>query len=115
VLAWSSAPARRRRLGWLRLLHAHLGSQIPNLADIRAGVTSWPASTAELARARLRVDTLDLGGGLGVDYEGTRTRAYCSVNYGPEDYAAAIVETLAAVCRERGLPDPDLVTESGRA
>ena len=102
-------------LGWLRLLHAHLGSQIPNLADIRAGVTELARFYAELRELGAGLDTVDLGGGLGVDYEGTRTRAYCSVNYGPEGYAETIVETLAAVCRERGLPDPDLVTESGRA
>jgi arginine decarboxylase len=102
-------------LDWLRLLHAHLGSQIPNLADIRAGVTELAHFYAELSELGAGLDTIDLGGGLGVDYEGTRTRAYCSVNYGPEGYAETIVETLAAVCRERGLPDPDLVTESGRA
>ncbi len=102
-------------LDWLRLLHAHLGSQIPNLADIRAGVTELARFYAELSELGAGLDTVDLGGGLGVDYEGTRTRAYCSVNYGPEGYAETIVETLAAVCRERGLPDPDLVTESGRA
>jgi arginine decarboxylase len=102
-------------LGWLRLLHAHLGSQIPNLADIRAGVTELARCYAELYGLGAGLDTLDVGGGLGVDYEGTRTRAYCSVNYSAEGYAAAILETLAAVCRERGLPDPDLVTESGRA
>jgi arginine decarboxylase len=103
------------RLGWLRLLHAHLGSQIPNLADIRSGVMELARFYAELCALGAGLDTLDLGGGLGVDYEGTRTRAYCSVNYSPEGYAQTIVDTLAAVCRERGLPDPDLVTESGRA
>jgi len=110
--------ARLRTVGglkWLRLLHAHLGSQIPNLADIRAGVTELARFYTELRELGAGLDTVDLGGGLGVDYEGTRTRAYCSVNYGPEGYAETIVETLAAVCRERGLPDPDLVTESGRA
>ena len=102
-------------LGWLRLLHAHLGSQIPSLADIRAGVLELSRFYTALSARGCGLDTLDLGGGLGVDYEGTRTRAYCSTNYGLDDYAAAIVETAAGVCREAGVPDPHLVTESGRA
>ncbi len=101
--------------GWLRLLHAHLGSQIPNLSDIRAGAQELARFYCALAERGCGVDTLDIGGGLGVDYEGTRTRAYCSVNYGLEDYATAIVETAAEVCRGAGLPDPHLITESGRA
>ena len=102
-------------LGWLRLLHAHLGSQIPNLTDIGAGVAELARFYAELRSLGAGLDTVDLGGGLGIDYEGTRTRAYCSVNYSPEGYAEAIVETLVAVCRENALPQPDIVTESGRA
>ncbi|KAA6185382.1 biosynthetic arginine decarboxylase [Thiohalocapsa marina] len=102
-------------LGWLRLLHAHLGSQIPTLQDIRAGVAELARFYAELCSLGAGLDTVDFGGGLGVDYEGSRTRAYCSVNYSPEDYALAVMETLADVCRARGLADPDVVTESGRA
>jgi arginine decarboxylase len=102
-------------LGWLRLVHAHLGSQIPNLADIRAGVTELARFYTALAASGCGVDTLDIGGGLGVDYEGTHTRAYCSVSYSLADYADAIVATAAEVCRAAGVPDPHLVTESGRA
>jgi arginine decarboxylase len=102
-------------LRWLRLLHAHLGSQIPNLADIRAGVGELARFYTALAARGCGLDTLDLGGGLGVDYEGTRTRSFCSVNYGLDDYAGAIVETAAGICREAGVADPHLITESGRA
>lgn len=102
-------------LGWLRLLHAHLGSQIPNLADIRAGVTELCRFYTDLAARGCKLDTLDIGGGLGVDYEGTHTRAYCSVNYALADYADAILGTAAAICREAGVADPHIVTESGRA
>ncbi|MBN2885926.1 MAG: biosynthetic arginine decarboxylase [Chromatiaceae bacterium] len=103
------------RLDWLRLLHAHLGSQIPNLQDIRAGVAELVRFYAELRRLGAPLDTLDVGGGLGVDYEGTRTRSYCSVNYGFEGYAGVIVNTVAAECRRAGLPEPNLLSESGRA
>jgi arginine decarboxylase len=102
-------------LGWLKLLHAHLGSQIPNLADIRAGVTELARFYTALAERGCAVETLDIGGGLGIDYEGTHTRAYCSVSYGLDDYADAIIDTAAEVCRGAGLPDPNIVTESGRA
>lgn len=102
-------------LGWLRLLHAHLGSQIPSLADIRAGATELCRFYTALAAQGCGLDTLDIGGGLGVDYEGTRTRAYCSVSYGLDDYAGAILGTAANICREAGVPDPHIVTESGRA
>ncbi|WP_462322782.1 biosynthetic arginine decarboxylase [Halochromatium sp.] len=104
-----------QRLPWLQLLHAHLGSQIPSLDDIRAGVTELGQFYAALHALGAQPRILDLGGGLGVDYEGSRTRAYCSMNYRAEDYAEAIVSTLAGVCAEHALPEPDLITESGRA
>jgi arginine decarboxylase len=103
------------RLGWLNLLHAHLGSQIPNLQDIRAGVAELMRFYSELRRMGAPIRIIDVGGGLGVDYEGTRTRHHCSVNYSFQGYARAIVETVAAECRRRGLPEPDLLSESGRA
>jgi arginine decarboxylase len=102
-------------LAWLRLLHVHLGSQIPNLHDIRNGIQELVRFYAELRALGAPIDTLDVGGGLGVDYEGTRTRAFCSVNYSLEGYAEAIVTTLAEACRAADLPHPSLVTESGRA
>ncbi|MBK1631477.1 arginine decarboxylase [Thiohalocapsa halophila] len=115
VLALVSQLEAAGGLGWLRLLHAHLGSQIPSLADIRAGVTELCRFYTALVRRGCGLETLDIGGGLGVDYEGTRTRAYCSVSYALEDYAGAILGTAATICREAGVADPHIVTESGRA
>jgi arginine decarboxylase len=103
------------RLRWLVLLHAHLGSQIPNIQDIKAGIRELVRYYAELRRVGAPIATVDVGGGLGVDYEGTRTRSFCSVNYSVEAYAGAVVETLCAECRRHGLPEPNLVSESGRA
>jgi arginine decarboxylase len=103
------------RIGRLALLHAHLGSQIPNIQDIRAGIRELGRYYAELRRLGAPIATVDVGGGLGVDYEGTRTRSFCSVNYSVVAYAAAVVETLCAECRRQGLPEPNLVSESGRA
>jgi len=115
VLALVEALREAGRLDWLRLLHAHLGSQIPSVQDIRAGVAELTRFYVELRRLGAPVGCLDVGGGLGVDYEGTRTRNYCSVNYGFAGYARAVVETVAAECRRASQPEPDLLSESGRA
>src|SRR5260221_14360473 len=61
------------------------------------------------------IDTIDVGGGLGVDYEGTRSRSYFSMNYSVQEYANNIVYTLAEICQQHGLPHPDIITESGRS
>jgi arginine decarboxylase len=103
------------QLGRLKLLHAHLGSQIPNIQDIKAGLRELVRYYAELRRLGAPLATVDVGGGLGVDYEGTRTRSFCSVNYSLEAYAQAVVETLAEECRRHALPEPHIVSESGRA
>jgi arginine decarboxylase len=61
------------------------------------------------------IQVLDAGGGLGVDYEGTGSRSFCSMNYGVDQYAEAIVETVSRICAENDLQHPELITESGRA
>jgi arginine decarboxylase len=103
------------RLDCLELLHSHLGSQIPNLRDIAAAMEEVARFFAELAALGVRIRVVDVGGGLGVDYEGTGTRHYCSINYSLERYAATVVEALAQICVARGLEHPDIITESGRA
>lgn len=115
ILALVADLRERGELGWLTLLHAHLGSQIPHLGDIAAGVTELARFYAELRHCGAPLSVLDCGGGLGVDYEGTRTRAYCSVNYSIHDYADILVGHLARLCSEHNLPPPELITESGRA
>ncbi len=99
----------------LRMMHFHLGSQLANIADIRTGVREAARVYADLRALGAPVDTLDVGGGLGVDYEGTASRSFCSVNYTLDQYAEAIVHGVGEVCLENELPSPSLVTESGRA
>ena len=99
----------------LTLLHFHLGSQIPNVRDIQRGMREAGRFYAELRRLGLPVGTVDVGGGLGVDYEGTRSRSYCSMNYSPQEYAFNVVRSLREICAEEDLPHPDIITESGRA
>ena len=102
-------------VGCLGLLHFHLGSQIANIHDIRRAVTEGARVYADLHALGAPMATLDVGGGLGVDYEGTRSRNFCSMNYTLEEYAHNVVEVVATVCEERSIPHPHLMTESGRA
>ena len=99
----------------MRLLHFHMGSQISNLRDIAAGMREAVRHFAELRALGLPLDHVDVGGGLGVDYEGTRSRSDGSINYDLDQYANAIVAPLAAACAEWGLEPPRILTESGRA
>jgi len=103
------------RLDCLRMVHFHLGSQIANVADIQRGMREASRFYAELRALGAPVDVVDVGGGLGVDYEGTRSRSYCSMNYSMHEYALNIVRTLQEVCREAQQPEPQIVSESGRA
>ncbi len=103
------------RLDALRMLHFHLGSQIANVRDIQRGLGEVGRFYQELHDMGAPLDVIDVGGGLGVDYEGTRSRSYYSVNYSITEYALNVVRCIAEACRERGLPEPDIITESGRA
>lgn len=99
----------------LNLLHFHMGSQISNVRDIANGMREATRYFVELSRLGAKITHVDVGGGLGIDYEGTRSRSYCSINYGLHAYASNIVQPLAEACEQHGLPPPRLVTECGRA
>ncbi|GIX36735.1 MAG: biosynthetic arginine decarboxylase [Lysobacteraceae bacterium] len=99
----------------LQLLHFHMGSQISNVRDIAAGMREATRYLVEVRALGCPIRFMDVGGGLGVDYEGTRSRGACSINYGLDQYAHTIVQPLADACAEHGLPPPRILTESGRA
>ncbi|MCR6664265.1 MAG: arginine decarboxylase [Luteimonas sp.] len=99
----------------LGLLHFHMGSQISNVRDIANGMREATRYFVELSKLGAKVTHVDVGGGLGIDYEGTRSRSFCSINYGLGTYAGNIVQPLADACVEHGLPQPRIVTECGRA
>jgi arginine decarboxylase len=99
----------------LELLHFHMGSQISNVRDIANGMREATRYFVEVSKLGCPIRYMDVGGGLGVDYEGTRSRSFCSINYGLAQYAANIVEPLAEACAEHGLTPPMVLTESGRA
>jgi len=99
----------------LQLLHFHLGSQIANIRDIQTGLRECARFYSELRALGAPVTTVDIGGGLGVDYEGTRSRSSCSMNYSTREYAYNVIHTLRSECDRNDLPHPNLISESGRA
>ncbi|MDQ3288844.1 MAG: arginine decarboxylase [Pseudomonadota bacterium] len=99
----------------LGMLHFHMGSQISNVRDIASGIREATRYFVELSRLGANVRYMDVGGGLGIDYEGTRSRSYYSINYGVNQYASNIVQPLAEACEANGLTPPRIVTECGRA
>jgi arginine decarboxylase len=99
----------------LRMIHFHIGSQIPDIRNIKAAMTEVSRYYVELRQLGVDIEYVDVGGGLGVDYEGTRSTAAASVNYSIQEYANDIVYSLAEACREAELPMPHIISESGRA
>lgn len=99
----------------LELLHFHLGSQITNIRQIKAAVIESARIYADLKRAGAGLKYMDVGGGLGIDYDGSQTDFESSVNYTLQEYANDIVYHLQSICDEAEVPHPTIVSESGRA
>jgi arginine decarboxylase len=99
----------------LELLHFHLGSQITNIRHIKAAVIEAARIYTELARGGAGLKYLDVGGGLGIDYDGSQTDFESSVNYTLQEYANDVVYHVQSVCDEAAVPHPTIVSESGRA
>lgn len=99
----------------LRLLHYHLGSQIPNIRDIRAAVIEAGRVYSGLVDEGAAMGFLDLGGGLAVDYDGSHTNYINSRNYTLDEYCADVVEAVMQTLDEKGVEHPVIITESGRA
>jgi arginine decarboxylase len=103
------------RLDIIKLIHFHLGSQITDIRFIKLGLTELTRFYVELRNLGLDITHVDVGGGLGVDYDGTNSTADASVNYSLQEYANDVVYTLAEACREHDVPMPHIISESGRA
>ena len=104
----------KNMLDCLKLLHYHLGSQIPNIRDIRSAVLEATRVYAELVNEGAPMGYLDLGGGLAVDYDGSNTNYTNSRNYSVEEYCMDLVEAVMSVLDPSNIPHPVIVTESGR-
>ena len=99
----------------LKLMHYHLGSQVPNIRDIRSAVQEASRVYAELVKEGAPMGYLDLGGGLAVDYDGSKTNFSNSCNYSMQEYCAGVVEAVMTVMDNSGIEHPVIITESGRA
>lgn len=99
----------------LKLLHYHIGSQIPNIRDIRSGVIEACRVYAGLAEEGAPMGFLDLGGGLAVDYDGSHTNYHASRNYSLDEYCVDIIELVGETLTAKNIPHPHIITESGRA
>ncbi|HUP46871.1 MAG TPA: biosynthetic arginine decarboxylase [Thermoanaerobaculia bacterium] len=98
-----------------KLLHFHIGSQIPDILTIKRAVREAAMYYAKLHKMGHHLEYLDVGGGLAIDYDGSRSTFHSSMNYSVEEYANDIVYNIMDVCDEEKVPHPHIVSESGRA
>jgi arginine decarboxylase len=99
----------------LQLVHFHLGSQITNIRNVKNALTEAARVYVELHRVGAGVKYLDVGGGLGIDYDGSQTDFESSVNYTLQEYANDVVFRIKSVCEQADVPHPEIISESGRA
>ena len=106
---------RHEKQGWLKLLHYHAGSQITSITAIKNVLREATRMYTEIAKLCPALSLFDVGGGLAVDYDGSKTSFQSSMNYTIEEYARDVVYATAQACSEARVPQPDIVTEAGRA
>jgi arginine decarboxylase len=99
----------------LKLFHFHIGSQVPNIITIKNAVIEATRFYCQLAKMGFPMGYIDVGGGLGIDYDGSRSNFESSMNYSMEEYARDVVFNVREICRSAGVAEPDIVSESGRA
>ncbi|MFN8742348.1 MAG: biosynthetic arginine decarboxylase [Pirellula sp.] len=98
----------------LKLLHFHIGSQITDIKRVKNAMKEAARVYAKIHQQGAKIEFLDIGGGLGVDYDGSKTRFESSMNYTVQEFANDVVYSIKTVCEEEHVPHPNLVTESGR-
>jgi arginine decarboxylase len=96
-------------------LHFHIGSQVPDILTVKKAVQEAARFYAKLKKMGFPIEFMDVGGGLGVDYDGSRSAFDSSTNYTLQEYTNDIVYYIADVCNAEGVAHPDIVSESGRA
>ncbi|MCA9668741.1 MAG: biosynthetic arginine decarboxylase, partial [Myxococcales bacterium] len=99
----------------LKMVHFHIGSQLSDIRRLKSAVTELAYFYAELRRLGAGIEIIDVGGGLGVDYDGTASAFDSSVNYTMREYASDIVYRIKTACEDAGVPHPTIYSESGRA
>jgi arginine decarboxylase len=99
----------------VKLIHFHLGSQITNIRKIKTGLREVSQFYCQLCKMGFKLEFVDVGGGLGVDYDGTRSTSASSVNYSIQEYANDVLYSIVDAANKNGLPHPNVIAESGRA
>lgn len=113
ALSWLE---KNRMTESLKLIHFHIGSQITKIRRIKNALREAMQFYVQLSKMGFRIDFVDIGGGLGVDYDGTRSSSgENSMNYSIQEYVNDSVSALVDACRKNGLPHPNIITESGRS
>ncbi len=115
VLALVKQLQEKNTLHWMQMLHFHMGSQIPCLQDIKLGMQEGMHYFSELSKQGVKFELLNIGGGLAVDYEGSNSNAYFSMDYSLSDYAKIVIETVKSSCEKNSLIPPTIFSENGRA
>jgi len=103
------------KCSWLKLLHFHIGSQITSIESIKKALDEAARMYAELAFTCPSLCFFDAGGGLGIDYDGSKTTSDSSMNYSVAEYARDVVSAISEACQKQNIAHPILITESGRA
>ena len=99
----------------LQLIHFHIGSQVTNIRRIKTALKEASQFYVELKRMGYNINFVDIGGGLGVDYDGTRSATSNSMNYSIQEYVNDAVSSIVDACEKNELPQPNIITESGRS
>lgn len=102
-------------LDCLEMLHYHLGSQVPNIREIRGAIAEASRFYVDLKREGAKMGIIDIGGGLAIDYDGSHTNYASSANYDVAEYCADVIEGIMAACDSTDVPHPTIISESGRA
>ncbi len=105
----------KNKLHLLKLFHFHMGSQIPDIRTMKSAITEGARLYCELVKLGAPLDYFDVGGGVGIDYDGTHSNSISSINYYFKDYVGDVVYLLKDICDEEGVRHPHIVSESGRA
>src|SRR5215472_12630949 len=131
---WASSGGESAKFGWttseimecvrmltefqmvdlLKLLHFHNGSQITDIKRIKNAMKEAARVYSKIRQMHIEIEYLDIGGGMGVDYDGSKTTFESSVNYGVQEFANDVLYTIKSVCEDENVPEPSIVTESGR-
>lgn len=105
----------QQKLNWLKLFHFHIGSQIPDIKTFKEAITEGARIFCKMSKMGASMEYFDVGGGVGINYEGGHANSELSVNYGLKDYAMDVVYIVKQICDLEDVNHPHLVSESGRA